>query len=142
MPQTTHSINEFTSNDENFYGTFSTPFPLRCGLCKPGSIPKAGAVHMLNQHSGIFGNSAALIFIMFNQTQRHAVVKALAGRVKSGQRNFNAFSNIVNADNFQAQCNAAALEPNGPVAWSLLCDIFPMVWFSGEPVPFGPAVHA
>ena len=96
---------------------------------------------MLNQHSGIFGNSATLIFIMFNQTQRRAVVKALAGRVKSGISNFATFSNIVNADNFQARCDAAALDPNGPDAWSLLRDIFPMVWFSGEPVPFGRAEH-
>ena len=64
---------------------------------------------------------------MFNQTQQHALVKALAGRVKSGQSNFTVFSNIVNADNFQARCDAAALDPNGPVAWSLLHDILPMV---------------
>ena len=67
---------------------------------------------MLNQHSAIFGDSATLIFIMFNQTQQHTVVKALEGRVKSGRSNFAAFSNIVNADNFQAWCDAAALEPN------------------------------
>ena len=53
---------------------------------------------------------------MFNQTQRHAVVKALAGRVKSGRSNFAEFSNIVNADNFQERCDAAALDPNGPDA--------------------------
>jgi hypothetical protein len=82
VPRSTNPINEFTSNDENFYGTFPTLFPLGCGLRKPGSIPTADAKHMLNQHSAIFGDSATLIFIMFNQTQRHVVVKALAGRVK------------------------------------------------------------
>ena len=76
---------------------------------------------------------------MFNQTQQHAVVKALAGRVRSGRSNFTACSYIVNTDNFQARCDPAALDQNGPVAWILLCDILLMVWFSGEPVPFGPA---
>ena len=68
MPQTTQPINEFTSNDENFYGSFPTLFPLGCGLRKPGSIPKDDAAHTLNQHSGIFGDSATLMFIIFNQT--------------------------------------------------------------------------
>ena len=54
VPRTTNPINEFTFKDENFYGTFPTLFPLGCGCCKPGSIPKADAKHMLNQHSAIF----------------------------------------------------------------------------------------
>jgi hypothetical protein len=91
VPRTTNPINECTSNDENFYGTFPTLFPLGCGLHKPDSIPKADATHILNQHSVIFEDSATLIFIMFNQTQRHDVVKALAGRVKSGRSNFAEF---------------------------------------------------
>ena len=57
VPRSTNPINEFTSNDENFYGTFPTLFPLGCGLRKPGSIPTADAKHMLNQHSAIFGDS-------------------------------------------------------------------------------------
>ena len=36
VPQTTSPINEITSNDENFYGTFPTLFSLGCGLRKPG----------------------------------------------------------------------------------------------------------
>ena len=110
---------------------------------KPGSIPKADAKHMLNQHSAMFGDSATtLMFIMFNQTQQHAVVKALAGRVKSDCSNFAEFSKIFNADNFQERCDAAALDPNGPDSCSILHDILPMVWFSGEPFPFGPAERA
>ena len=89
VPQTTNPINEFTSNDENFFGTCPTLFPQGCGLRNPVSIPKAEAVHMLNQHSGIFGDSATLIFIMFNQTQRHTVVNSLTPiLVLAGTKNY------------------------------------------------------
>ena len=80
-----------------------------------------------------------IIIIIINQTQKHAVVKSMAGRVKSGQSNFTAFSNIFNSDNFQKRCDAAALDQNGPVARRILHDVLPMVWFLGEPVLFGPA---
>ena len=62
--------------------------------------------------------------------------------LKHQLENFTAFSNIVNADNFQEQCDAAVLDPNRPIAQSLLHDIFPVVHFSGENVPFGPAERA
>ena len=113
-------INEFTSNDTLFYGAFPTAFPMGYGLRKPGSIPQADALHMLTQHSGKFKHDANLIFMVFNQGQRHAVAQSLAAKVKSSPVNFSAFSNIVNAPGFQKRCDTAAQELNGTVARRLL----------------------
>jgi hypothetical protein len=101
VPRNLNPVNEFTSNDQLFYGAFPICFPLGCGLQKTGSIPKADAYHLLNQQSGIIAKDYTVTFIMFNETQRHAVVQSLAAKVKASPESFAAFSNIVHDAGFQ-----------------------------------------
>ncbi len=127
------------SNDVLFYGAFPIAFPIGCGLQKPGSIPEYDVRHMLMQHSCIFEKDSNLIFILFNQCQRHVVARSLAAKVRASPANFNAFAEIVNAPGFQMQCNTAARDSTGPVSRRLLRDIMPLLCISSGHVPFGPA---
>jgi hypothetical protein len=142
VPRNLDPLNEFTSNDVLFYGAFPIAFPLGCGLRKPGSVPEYDARHMLMQHSRIFAEDSNLIFIMFNQRQRHVVARSLVAKVKASPENFNAFAQIVNAPEFQMRCDEAARDPNGPVAQRLLRDMMPLLRISGGHVPYGPAERA
>jgi len=142
IPRNLNPVNEFTSNDHLCYGAFPICFPLGCGLQNPGSIPKADCYHLLNQQSGIIAKDYSVTFILFNESQRHAVVQSLAAKVKASPESFAAFSNIVHDDGFQERCDRAAENPNGPVARNLLHDILPHIRVAGGNVPFGPAERA
>ena len=83
-----------------------------------------------------------MTFIIFNETQRHAVVQSLAAKVKASPENFAVFSNIVHDAGFQARCDTAAKNPNGPVAGRLLHKILPHICVAGGNVPYGPAEQA
>ncbi len=100
VPRNLNPVNEFTSNDHLCYGAFPICFPLGCGLRNPGSIPKADCYHLLNQQSGIIAKDYTVTFILFNESQRHAVVQSLAAKVKASPESFAAFSNIVHDDGF------------------------------------------
>jgi hypothetical protein len=142
VPRNQDPVNEFTSNDELFYAAFPITFPLGHGLRKPGSVPKNDALHMLRQHSRTVVKEPMVIFTLFNQDQRHSVVRSIAAKVRADSASFDRFSTIVNAPNFQSRCDEAARNPNGTVAKQLLRDILPLVRVSGANVPFGPVERA
>ncbi len=97
VPCNLDPLNEFISNDVLFYVAFPIAFPIECGLQKPGSIPEYDARHMLMQHSRIFAEDSNLLFILFNQCQRHVVAWSLVAKVKASPADFNAFAQIVNS---------------------------------------------
>ena len=142
VPRNQDPVNEFTSNDELFYAAFPITFPLGCGLRKPGSVPKKDALHMLTQHSRIVVKEPMVIFVLFNQNQRHSVVQLISAKVKADESAFRRFSEIVNAPNFQSRCDEAARHPNGTGAQQLLRDVLPLVRVGGAQVQFGPVQQA
>jgi hypothetical protein len=142
VPRNQDPVNEFTSNDELFYAAFPITFPLGQGLRKPGSVPQNDALHMLSQHSRTIVNEPMVIFTLFNQNQRHSVVRNIAAKCKADASSFLRFSEIVNAPNFQSRCDEAARNPNGNTAKQLLRQILPLVRVSGANVPFGPVERA
>jgi hypothetical protein len=102
VPRNLDPLNEFTSNDALFYGAFPTAFPIGCGLQESGSIPEYDVRHMLMQYRRIFTEDSNLIFILFNQRQRHVVARSLAAKVKASPANFDPFAQIVNAPGYQS----------------------------------------
>jgi hypothetical protein len=142
VPRNQDPVNEFTSNDELFYAGFPITFPLGHGLRKPGSVPKKDGLHMLTQHSRTVVKEPMVIFVLFNQDQRHSVLRSIAAKVRADSASFDRFTTIVNAPNFQSRCDESARNPNGTVAKQLLREILPLVRVAGADVSFGPVERA
>ncbi len=79
---------------------------------------------------------------MFNETQQHAVVQSLAAKLKASPESVAVFSNIIHDAGFQARCDTAAENPNGPVSRKLLHNILPHICVAGENVPYCLAERA
>jgi hypothetical protein len=97
---------------------------------------------MLTQHSRTVVKEPMVIFVLFNQDQRHSVLRSIAAKVRADSASFDRFTTIVNAPNFQSRCDESARNPNGTVAKQLLREILPLVRVAGAEVSFGPVERA
>ena len=66
-------LSEFSENDTLILGAFPDLFSLGTGVAKCGSVPNPVAKAWLHHHSMRFERNAQLLFLLFNQKQRHKV---------------------------------------------------------------------
>lgn len=130
--------NEFTENDVLFYSAFPHLFPLGRGIPSTGTVPEVNVKHMLNQFSNQFVKSSQLIFLLFNQKQRHQVAQSVKARVMSNPESFERFSTTIADDDFQARLTRAAENPAGPEARQVLRETLPFMKLCGGKVAYSP----
>jgi hypothetical protein len=82
------TFNEFESNDMLLYASFPFLFLLGRGLEKSGSVKEKRIRHIMFQFSGRFADCERLIFLLFDQFQRHAATQVIAARVKCNPVSF------------------------------------------------------
>ena len=131
-------INEFVENDSLFLGAFPDLFFIGIKFPTAGSIPSLFTQHLLRQADNRFAQVDEIIFILFNQSQRHAAAKEVATHVYSDSDSVHKFTNIVEAPNFMKDLKSAIESPDKKESRALMNSIMPLVRVSGASVPFGP----
>ena len=102
------------------YASFPFLFLLGCGLQSSGSVPVNRVRHMMFQFSGRFQTCIRLIFLLFDQLQRHAASRVIASRVKCNPKSFEEFAKWVNDPKFTDQLKEGAKNPTATSSIQLL----------------------
>lgn len=130
------ALNEFVSQEEIILGGWADLFLLGRKLPGSGSVPQAFSRHLLHQFDQRFARNMDLVFLLFNQLQRHSTCRGVQVMVKG--RLFQQFQNLIHADGFQARLEAAIQSPNLPDAKALLAEVRHLASLSGASVPWSP----
>ena len=133
--RSTEAVNEFSENDTALYGAFWFEFFLNKGL-KPGSISLASRHHLLMQYTGVFARNQEFIFLIANQTQRHAHARAVSAQVKSSNKSFAGFVEIMNDVTFIPDLQEGIKNPRGKAASRVLRRIQPLLVSCSANIPF------
>lgn len=111
---------EFDENDRLFYSSLPFLFILGCGLESSGTVSSSYVRHMMFTVTGSFSSCIRLIFVLFDQLQRHADSRVIASRVKCNPTSFDTFSEWVNDPAFIDQLKEAAKDPKSTSFMKLL----------------------
>ena len=137
--QVTHEAapyNEFENNDRLLFASFPFLFLLGRGLKTSGSLSTSTTRHILLQFTGLFSWCFRLIFLLFDQLQRHAASRIVASRVKSDPAAFAAFASWINDPDFILKLKAAAANPLAKESIELLKKIAPHVDTCTAKIPY------
>ena len=114
-------------------------FFLGKGVPTSGSVRKSTLQAWLNHHSMRFEHEAQLLFLLFNQMQRHHVCRDVSATVKACPKHVEAFNSMVAEPDFLQRLQRALDDPDTPGARKLVSEIEKLVRMSGRDVPFSPA---
>ena len=145
-------FSEFHRNPEILHGVFFRQFLIGRGAesigrtgPKPdgagGSIPALKLRHLLRQYTGRFAKCKPLLFLLANQLQRHAAVRAASCLVKDDPASFAKFAEMVADEDFQALLDEAAEDPDGDARHTVIKRVMPVVNIVTGAVPYGSAAR-
>jgi hypothetical protein len=135
----TKPFNEFQTNDMLFYASFPFLFLFGRGLERSGSISEKRVRHMMFQCTGRFATCERLIFLIFDQLQRHAATRVLSSRVKCNPVSFDTFAKWMNDPNFATELAQAARNPTAKSSTKLLEKLTPHIKSCTTRIPFTSA---
>ena len=132
--------NEFLTGDEGLVKAFPDVFLLGTGYDvdhtrAPRLTPKQRK-HLLRQFTCAAASCAALIFYLFNQMQRHDVVRAVHAKTQDREK-FDDFVKEYTSPEFQAKLQKAVAKPHSPDGKYVMRKIAPMLTSVGRSVTFG-----
>jgi hypothetical protein len=133
--RSSETVNEFTDNDTALYGAFWYEFFLNKGL-KSGSVSLTSRRHLLLQYTGVFARNQEFVFLLANQTQRHAHARAVSAQVKSSKKSFLGFVEILNDVTFIPDLQEGIKNPRGKAASKVLRRIKPLLVSCSANIPF------
>ena len=130
-------LSEFSENDTLILGAFPDLFFLGTGVAKCGSVPNPVVKAWLHHHSMRFERNAQLLFLLFNQKQRHKVCQDVVATVNS--QNMQEFCDLINHDDFLERANSALLDLESDSSKALISQITRLSMMAGKEVPFSSA---
>ena len=126
---------DFTENNKLLLGCFPDTF-LTCSQLKyMGTLPPGFVQHLLYQHDGRFAKDQEFLFLLFNQQQRHANVRAISTRVKGHPAKMQRFLDLVRSKDFRDEMKRAINETFGKEARKVLGKLLPLLGTAGAKVP-------
>lgn len=115
--------NEFVCNDQIIMGAFPYLFPIGQGLGRlpNGPVPPSASKRLLLQYDGRFRKQPSLLFLLFNQMQRHSLCHSIAGRFKGNlaEENMRAFIERISSPEFIIDLDQSLADPNSKQAKEL-----------------------
>ena len=120
-------------------GAFLHAFFLGKGIPTSGSVRKSTLQAWPNHHSMRFEHEAQLLFLLFNQLQRHHVCRDVSAIVKACPTHVEAFDSMVAEPDFLQRLQRALDSPDTPEARKLVSEIEKLVLMSGRDAPFSLA---
>lgn len=142
-------INEFANNRELLGGAFPTVFPLGFVSNRQGSLSKRESQHLLRQFTNVAAREQKLIFLLFNQLQRHEASRAVSARVNNQPQAAEDFERFATDPEFVRNVNEACrvLPADASDAErqhqkflirNILAIVSPFIRIAGNQVPFSP----
>jgi hypothetical protein len=132
-------FNEFLQNDILLYKAFPHLFPLGKGLRTHGSLAPKDVRHLLMQFHGKFAACFRLIFLLFDQLQRHSAARVIAAKVKTDPESLTKFQEMVTDRTFLKRLQSAKENPNSDEAKLLARSINKHVTMANSNVPYTAA---
>lgn len=139
VPKETDPYNEFEVNDALLYGSFPHLFLFGSGLLQSGSVPTKAVRHLMFQFHNRFASCLRLIFLLFDQLQRHETARSVAARVKGNPKSISEFAHWVADPTFIEELRDALSRPNDPSTLVLIKKIMPHVAVCSATVPYTSA---
>jgi len=134
-------INEFTDNNLLILQGFPNEFATGKGIDSKGTQTPQAIQHMMFQFHKRMANNHRLIFLLFNQFQRHAVAKIICSKFKTDRKSLKRLGNMVSSPDFREKLREAGKNPKSKLARDLLEKIMPFVELSNSKVPFTKAAR-
>nr|CAH0098455.1 unnamed protein product [Daphnia galeata] len=142
IEQEDEPLNEFEQNDYLMYSAFPHLFPLGRRLRKTESIPIKDMRHMELQWHGKFASCLRLLFLLFDQWQRHNTCRIIQATVRSNVVSLGKFSQMVADPTFGDQLEKAKNNPNHPKSLERLAKIAPHLSQVSKKVPYSVATRS
>ena len=133
------AYNEFEENPKLLYSAFAHIFLLGKGIQQSGTLPKSAVRHLLLQYDGRAASCLRLLFLLFNQKQRHATAQAVAAAVKMHPEAFKHFAQWVSDKEFVQQLIDAQKDPSSPTSRKLIAKVMKQLAIVNKKVPYSTA---
>jgi hypothetical protein len=127
-------LNEFRENNELLYQAFPHVFLLGEGLHNRGTMSETQAKHLFQQFTCAAAHEPRLVFLLFNQSQRHAAVTDVNATIKNHPTAFDACRTFISNPHFRDLCEKADANPKGPEAKEILKTIGKFITITGSKV--------
>lgn len=127
-------VNEFEANDEILVDLFPQEFLLGRNFPTKGTLPEKEVLHLLRQRTCAFSHNARLIFLLFNQKQRHLHSSTVAGFALGNPTKMEELGQLMKDPEFLKMVEAAALNAEGDEAKAVLKQLAPLVRVMGQKV--------
>ena len=131
-------LNDYTENDQTLYESFPWLFIFGKGLPSSGPLSNHISRRLLLHFNKGFSHEAKLIFLLFNQLQRHSASRMCSAKMYSRKVGVRKFIDTINEPHFDADMAAAIRNPNNRRSKAFLNKLLPNIKSSGHRVPFGP----
>jgi hypothetical protein len=135
-PKKNDAYNEYEENPLLFYSAFPFIFLLGKGIQQKGSLPKTAMRHLLLQYDNRAANCLRLVFLLFNQKQRHAAAEAIAAAVKMKPEAFQQFGEWVSDSNFVSELKNAQQDPTSKNAKTMIAKIMKHLSLVNKKIPY------
>ena len=132
-------INEFSANDVLLLKAFPCYFMLGTGILHKGTQSPQAVRHMMFQFTNRMAQCHRLIFLLFDQKQRHSVAQIVSSKVKTEPLSLAKFGAMIKQPSFLHRVRKAASNPNSKQSKQLLKEIMPCIEVTSSKVPFTKA---
>jgi hypothetical protein len=120
IPRGDRPMNEFTENARIITSSFICAFPLGEGVVRAGSLSTTDARHLLLQWNPAISRNVNLLFLLFNQRQRHGALQHVAAAVRNNNTAFKEFQELISNPDIGAQLDAAIASPDDAPSRALI----------------------
>jgi hypothetical protein len=137
IPRGTELFPEFGRNNELLYGAFPWLFPLGIGIPATGTLPPTLTRHFLSHYNDAFGRDHKLIFLLFNQMQRHAAIIRTKAALYSDKKNVRDLITTLNSPTFDRDLADAIEDPTSTHGKKFTRKMLSYMRMTGTSVKFG-----
>ena len=117
-------------------------FPFGAPPSMPRStFPESLTRYLMLHHQCRFSTEIPLVFLLFNQAQRHANMRSTSLKLKASKTHVQAIMKISGKDDFFVKLADANADPESPQAKAFLAQIRPDIMSFGNQAPFSPAAR-
>ena len=130
-------LDDYTGGAQTLYDAWWPHFLLKRGL-RPGVTMSDDKIrHLFLYFDNRFAHDMQLLFHLANVKMRHAVNSAVGVRVKTNQKAFKDYQDIVNDDGFLEKLREAKQSPKGRAAREITSKLINLVNLTGKAIPWG-----
>ena len=131
-------MDEFTQSNEILTGSNPDVFILgnAYGRTK-GALSEKEATHLLLQFTNNASSCRTLLFLLFDQRQRHSVIGQMHVKIRQDAAAFEKFTKLFTSEGFQTKLRMGIANPEGKQAKEVLKKLIPVLTSGGKKTVFG-----